>query len=403
MPGRFCLDWFSGASAQIELFSPTSADAVDGVYQMKYTPAFRSTIRPPIEERPLGAGELNPISTQLDHLAAAIEGRAAVRVTPAQAVPFPMADIALLGNQMLDLAVPPYVQADLRGNAMFLEIGVDEMLLDYPWELMHDGDDFLCLRHYMGRFVNGASVPMMMARQPTSQLGSTIDELSVLLISVPNPPPRDGQAYERLLGAEREAEAVVDALKNVDGVTVATLLGKKATYNEVYKALKENRYQVVHFCGHASFNNARPRQSGLVLFDRDMTTGSVVSYFGKTPPIVCFINACETARTKTSWKDRYNIYGLAYAFLDTGAYLLGSRWKVEDAAAAIFAREFYTNLLAEQKPLGTAVTAARRAAQAESPDDFAWASYVLYGDPRVCFRYVSDPEPAQAADTRPAP
>jgi CHAT domain-containing protein len=90
---------------------------------------------------------------------------------------------------------------------------------------------------------------------------------------------------------------------------------------------------------------------------------------------------------RTDWRARYDIFGLARAFLETGAFLLGNRWKVGDAAAAAFAKAIYTELL-DGRPLGRAVRDARKACRRESPKDFSWASYTFYGDPRLCFRQL---------------
>src|SRR6266545_1979947 len=179
---KFCIDWYAGASAQVEIFSPRSG--AQDVYQLKYTPAFRSTIRPPVEERPLGPGELAPINNQLNDLAKTFNARA----SPATAVQAPqtrdesLASMEMLGNQLLDLVIPQYVQAELRSAELSLEIGMDEGLLEYPWELMHDGTEFLCLKHSVGRFVNGLPISMT-AQQPVTRVGLTLEELSVLLIS----------------------------------------------------------------------------------------------------------------------------------------------------------------------------------------------------------------------------
>jgi CHAT domain-containing protein len=104
--------------------------------------------------------------------------------------------------------------------------------------------------------------------------------------------------------------------------------------------------------------------------------------------VLFFINGCESTVGRGSgneWKNRYDIFGLARAFLETGAYLLDSRWKVNDKGAAKFAQAFYKEILEEQ-PFGKAVRKARQVCKESSPaDDFAWASYVYYGDPRIRF------------------
>ena len=60
---------------------------------------------------------------------------------------------------------------------------------------------------------------------------------------------------------------------------------------------------------------------------------------------------------------------------------------VGDAAAAAFADTFYRKLLLEGQPLGQVIRDARKDCKTQMPDyDFSWASYIFYGDPRLCFR-----------------
>jgi CHAT domain-containing protein len=294
-----------------------------------------------------------------------------------------------LGVELYTYMVPPYVQSDLRAGQLFLEIGMDEALLNYPWELMHDGQDFLCLKHAVGRYVNAKQQAIPMQQRPASPLGTELETLSVLLISVPRPAARpDGTTFEALPEAEAETDAILDILGGRDGVEVAALIGKDAEYSDVFQALKTGKYHIIHFNGHARFNDKNPYLSGLVLHDRNMTTGPLTSTIGGKPPLLCFVNGCETARSVEPAEPahHFDIYGLARAFLDTGAYLLGSRWKVQDATASTFAQELYRSLVEEGEAIGNAILKARHACREQVPGDpFGWASYLYYGDPRVAF------------------
>lgn len=385
--GGFRLHWHEGATCQVELFSP--AKSREGVYQLKYTPPFRSTIRPPAEELNLSPDELAVINDKLDQLFGTSAGgmRAALKSPQEPAAQVALSDLRSVGWQLLDLVVPRYIQADLRIGGRFLEFGVDEALLGYPWELMHDGNDFLCLKNYIGRFVNATSGGI--SRNDSQAGWSQSKELAILLISVPNPQPRaDGVTYEALPAAEAELEGILEVLNGIPGLKAVVLNGKKATYDAVWSAVKNTQYHIIHYCGHAHFNDQKPKLSALVLHDRDMTTGPIVNYFGKMPPVFCFINACETGAAK-DWQSRHNIFGIARAFLETGAYLLGSRWKLGDETAKTFAAHFYSTLLKENRSMGESITEARqRCKEKSSPEDFGWASYVFYGDPSVCFRSV---------------
>jgi CHAT domain-containing protein len=274
---------------------------------------------------------------------------------------------------------------DLRIPGFFLEIGMDEDLLNFPWELMHDGHDYYCLKHSFGRFVNSKQPSPDTSQFVPSEVDTTFHNLSVLVISVPNPLPREsGLVYDRLPAVEEETNAIIETLCRV-GIEPELLQKENATFDEVWNTVRENRYHIIHFSGHAHFDDDAQR-SGLVLHNRNMSTGQIRQCFNRRPPILFFINGCETTNT-SDWSDRHNIYGLARSFLNTKAYLLGSRWKIEDRAAAEFAKKFYT-MLTDEVSLGEAVKEGRIACKntQEADNVFAWASYILYGDPRVYFK-----------------
>ncbi|HKM56987.1 MAG TPA: CHAT domain-containing protein [Isosphaeraceae bacterium] len=404
-PGRFCLDWHPGPGAQLELISSPHSpgqgkSSKERIYQLKYTSPLRPTIRT-IQELPLTQGDLDAVDQKIDELVKAVNARAvgsAVSPSPATASPQDP-EFQMLGDLLFSLVfVAPYMSADLRKPKSFVEVGIDEDLLGYPWELMHDGNDFLCLRHYVGRFINSTT-----SNPPTTQSadlwGESFETLSVLVIAVPNPMPRNKVNYPKLSSAEPEAVAIVDALTKLEGVDVKILKGNDATHMKVFQALKKKAYHIVHYCGHAEIDNNSPNQSCLVLHDQSMTTRSLTTFVGKAKPILCFINGCETAQAGSA-KQSFNFYGLARAFLETGAYLLGSRWKINDELAAEFAPAFYRSLLGQGNPLGQAVLDARQACYKMDPGNFAWASYVLYGDPRVCFRRLpAEAEPGPKTTT----
>jgi CHAT domain-containing protein len=385
---RFALDWHAGPTAQIELFDangPRPNEGEEELYNLRFTPPFRATLRVPVERQPMARADLEPISADLDRFVAAPgDRRATTAAVEAQAPPPEPSELERMGMQLYQCTMPAHARADLRAEGLFLEIGVDERLVDLPWELMHDGEDFLCRKHYVGRYVNVGSRPIAAQAHEQWQPGTAmIEELSVLVISVPNPQPRaDGTRFEPLPFAEAEALALMETLSGMDGVKLTMLSGRQATRNNVWQALQQGHH-IVHYTGHAHFNRANPRQSALVLDDQDLAAAPVVSFFGARPPLLFFMNACETGAAP-AWQDRYDFYGLAWAFLETGGYLLGSCWKVNDEVAKDFAVSFYETLLSSGDTIGAAVTRAREAAFRD--DDFGWASYVLYGDPRLAFR-----------------
>jgi CHAT domain-containing protein len=372
----YVVDWCAGPNAQIELFRGKSTEGL----QFKYTPPFRSTLRPPVSLIPIYASDLAHASRMLRELTQGV-ARGARDVEPAPRADT-VHDMESLGGLLYDLVIADSARHDLRLSDCFVDFGIEEAMLHFPWELMHDGDEFICLKHSFGRFVSSAPQSLGPAN-PMSWLGNTLPHVSVLLISVPQPSAAPGAPY--LHFAEQEAATIQDSLARIGNVEIKVLAGADATTLAVAKAVRTRRYHIIHFCGHARYDSSEPTRSALSLWDGELTAGIVRGLFVRAQPVVCVFNACETARLPD--EGALDVYSLARAVLETGAYLVGSRWKVDDHAASCFAASFYQSLLDAGAPLGTAVRAGRQAARsAPGADPFSWSAYMLYGDPRLCFR-----------------
>jgi CHAT domain-containing protein len=400
----FRLDWHRGSSAVVDL--EAKADKGLKTYKLRYSSPFRSTMRAPSQETAASPHEFDQFGEQLDDLvsrmAAAARGDKGAAKEPEETQ-----DLINVGRDLFEGLFPPFAQAELNRRDLFVEIGTDEALLHYPWELMHDGDNFICLKHFVGRFVNVGHMPELNVLPYGA--GSDLGELKALVISVPRPKTRgDGPPYPALTAAEAEANGIVNTFTNL-GVQLTYLGPGKATRQTVTDALRKGEYHIIHFAGHAVFNAQDARRSALVLEDQDLTVGYLTATLRTRKAILCVINGCETVQgtgaanqgspgqRAGSWDHEYNIYGLARPFLQTGAYLLGSRWKLGDESAQSFAEEFYSALLGEGAPIGRAITKARAAVkEVASAGDYSWASYVYYGDPRLCFTKVAV-EPAEGA------
>ncbi|TRO51924.1 CHAT domain-containing protein [Candidatus Bathyarchaeota archaeon] len=399
---NFYVDWCAGPSVQIELLSPI--DKEEGGYMMNYTSSFRGTIRPPFAELKVGPNALNPIKERMNDIVGKKIGltRGNGTTPPAPAPDSEIFDdMKLLGEQLYTFLIQQYLRADmdLRQPELYLEIGMDDDLMNFPWEMIYDGDNFLCLKQYIGRFVRSKE-PQPDLMNPSTTLGSSLENLSILLISVPKTDEnKETKDFEPLPQAEEEKKAILQTLGGIENVTPKIIEPKDATFDGVYKALRRETYDILHFCGHAYYDDKHPANSGIVLRDKIMRTGQIASTIrarnDRMTPVLCFVNACETTKEvdidaeKVKGGNQLNIYGLGRAFLDTGAYLLGSRWPVNDTTAKKFAGEFYKFLLKDEQSIGQAVCSARNACKKNASDIFGWATYIYYGDPRIYFRKAS--------------
>jgi hypothetical protein len=423
MSARFFLDWVSGSSAVVDVQAQVRDQETR--FMLRYTSPFRPTMRSPQRELGAGRAEFDQVDTGLDGFAR--RSMVGARRGPAAAGGAQAADageLAELGIGLFELLLPPLVRTDLRREGLFVELGTDEDLLHLPWEVMHDGDDFICMKHFVGRYVNLRRTPELQARA-MPEPGADVGELRVLVVAVPQPLPQGDLRFEALPSVEAERDAIVATLGEI-GVEPAVLSGDEATTMRVLSAMRGG-YQVVHFSGHAAFDPADPSRSSIVCHDGKLSVARLTAALSEQQTVLYVVNGCETARAgaagpavagggaaapppddgeQLSWRDQYNMYGLARAFLENGAYVLGSRWKIPDQSARVFAETFYRSFLGQGRPIGRAICEARvairdDAQQAGRPWDFSWASYVFYGDPRLCLRPLA-PAVAEAGAEQPA-
>jgi hypothetical protein len=128
--GGFSIGWDAGPSSQIEVFSPDPQTQAGG-YRLKFTPPFRSTLRPPQRPLQLSPNKLESFRRGLAELFVATDARsggAAAAPTSNDIIK----KTKIYGGQLLDSVVPQSVQDVLRAKDLYLEIGVDEPLIEFP-------------------------------------------------------------------------------------------------------------------------------------------------------------------------------------------------------------------------------------------------------------------------------
>ena len=172
-------------------------------------------------------------------------------------------------------------------------------------------------------------------------------------------------------------------------------------------------YDVVHYAGHAYFDEADRARSGILCYDNEVLSGADLASLSRLPALVVF-NACESARVRRVFSRDQNTViqekidepvqgtvGFAEAFLAGGiANYVGTYWPVGDNAASKFAETFYGALLAAQ-PIGDALIAARRAVKELAAGAAEWADYVFYGDPRFVMKATAKSGAARSQASMP--
>ena len=274
-----------------------------------------------------------------------------------------------------------------RPQDMHIRFRVPREYLGLPLELLHDGKDWLALKHPLTKFITGEQVrrPLLSGK---FRRGA---ELRALLVAsnVSGEVSVDGKRYslDSLGEVDNELEEVYGILQRAAGnmgmqFRPRVLRGEEATYQEVCRELKMGDYDLFHYSGHASHDGAQPDGSALFLRESAgsgspmaLTAGELKSLLENSALLFAYFSCCAGA-TQVSESDlsHNDFLGIVDAAVQAGVpAVLGMRWPVSDRGARSLARAFYTALL----PSGELDSALLAARQAIGRDDITWISPVL--------------------------
>ena len=285
-----------------------------------------------------------------------------------------MVGVAKAGRALAALLPPAIAEAIATPRLSPLVVVHDRAASLWPWETLEFGatPHRPALGQGMARHLEAPSLESLRWKSARS-----ITSLVEILLVVN--PTLD------LSGAEDEGRQL-QALWAADSRVRLTLLeGREATRARVLAALRDGRFDLVHYAGHAMFDELDPARSGLLCAHREVLHGADLATL-EEPPHLMLANACESGRVRGPrqllWQRQRQATlaaSLAEAFLRAGiAHYIGTWWPVADEPAARFATRFHGRLL-QGANFGGAVLAARQAVHEQGSSD--WADYLHYGDP----------------------
>ncbi len=271
-----------------------------------------------------------------------------------------------LWEHLLPRSIKEKLAGQLNQNLVLL---VDEGLVNLPWELLYDGDNFICLKYNLGRSIRTTQ------QVYSSGVRSFSDVMRMLILADPTGDLKssylEGVDIRDQFDAKRSNIHIDLKSSSVDRLFV-----KKAICD----------YDVVHFAGHCEYDFNKPDNTGWLLKDGRFTSHDITLLGQSAPlPSLVFSNACYSAKneldlTRASFREKN--YSLASAFLFSGVrHYIGSIRRLDDESSLSFAREFYHHLVIGRS-VGESMRLARlKLCREYGLSNIAWASYVLYGDP----------------------
>jgi outer membrane lipoprotein SlyB len=286
-----------------------------------------------------------------------------------------------LGRRLGAMAIPKAVARELAAaQAHHVNVIHDRDAAVIPWEAIRLGDWVPALGAGLSRryLADDVAVARWAERQSHDR------QLRILVVVDPT---RD------LPAARAEGRRLDGLASRVEGLAVEALVGAAATRHAVLEAMASERFDVLHYAGHAFFSEAAPGESGLECADGALRAHELLRL--RSLPALMFFNACEAARVRQrglvagtervgTRKDLGTAPGFAETLMRAGvANYVGTHWPVGDQAAGVFADRFYRRLLRGQS-IGQSLVAGRKAV--ESLGSVDWADYIHFGDPEFSLK-----------------
>lgn len=295
-----------------------------------------------------------------------------------------------LGQILYRLILPAPVRGELEQLQESLSLFTDDPSL--PWEILHDGTDFLSLRYPLSR-------QLILQQRLRTLLGPAAPSgkgTAALVIADPS---------GNLPGARKEGEAVFAFFQDNGSTGSVLLSGRAATWTSIQRHLIEQAFAVIHYCGHIDHDPATGEPTMRLQGDSRLSADAVLAQFRGTP--IVFLNACysdvpaelrePSARLTETFAQAFmlgNQEGVASA-------VVGSMWSIPDEpedAGKEFTLAFYRSLF-KGTPIAEALRAARLLARDEKKwGPMVWGPYVLYGDPGLTPFQPKEASPKQAQE-----
>jgi CHAT domain len=272
--------------------------------------------------------------------------------------------------------VPETVRVDVAdlprsdGDPPCLLLYVHPTLEWIPWELMHDGTDFLGLRYVIAR------LPIV-RRGPSSMPEKRVVNRVCSFLA------------ENLMDAAQEEEWEQTFAGLPNGVTVDRY-PSNGVWPKADDVTQQAGADILHITCHggltdAVFNTVWTLNAQLPPHAYGLGQNLVgqMKFADQGGPLV-FGNACQGAAGVATATGL--VPGLAYSFFDTGATaFVGAFAPITKTLALKFATAFYGHLLGNGLTIGKALWQTKSDFDADDEQDPSWLFYCLYGAPATQF------------------
>lgn len=310
-----------------------------------------------------------------------------------------LSGLQALGQLMHDQLLPIELHEEFASQAGAVVISSEDLAL--PWELVHDGKKYLCLKQPLCRHLQIQNARGRLSSQ------QAVERNHARALIIAN--PESGTHFD-LPNSVREAR-MLEQLFHEHGLESTVLLGNDCSWSRVLTELRDPTYSFIHLAGHV--RDPEDQTGALPAFycsDARLAFQEIMSSFRSDAFV--FLSTCSgqpLQRKKSTDPAQRQIpspigqaNSLASAFLSfpNCRGVVGTMWWIADEIAFDVSKAFYEHLL-DGVPTGEAMRQARDAIFQNAKDPALWASYIQYGDPHLTFQCTGTlsgsvrPEPSE--------
>jgi len=283
-------------------------------------------------------------------------------------------------NTMLSKSIMSKIAED---GPQHLAFEVDRDLLIVPLELLHDSEDFLCLRRSISRWITEEPGSMIVDEKgkPSPRVRGSNEPFTVLIIDSrvekEEPPAGSyGEQVEKFLAEEKFLGDFTVKVNRLSGFLKR---------EEVVGYLSSGKYDAVHLIGSALLSSGDPTASSWLLEDGEIRGSELRRIFADGYPQLVF-SYVWSPPWERKWDGKQQdrvIYALASSFKLAGPEcFIGAVTDGFTESMMTLTRFLYEEILKNKKPVGEALKEARlRLIKTNGIEDDSWMKPILYGNP----------------------
>lgn len=241
----------------------------------------------------------------------------------------------------------------LKSKQLHLGIASDRGLFSFPFGLMHDGTQYLALKHPFQRILSGNLNRNRQGITPSLFYENSRNPdkaIRILLIA---------SDTGNIPGVDEEVKALAKGFRQKLRYNltfyVKTLSTEEADYNSVINELESKSYDILHYAGHGKYDNNQTDNCSISFWEekyrkgriRELKAQQLSALAADSDLKFVYLSCCAGGQAGDYHKliDN-NFLGLTESLLIAGVpAVLGYRWPVSDKNAIGLAKGFYSSLL----------------------------------------------------------